>query len=189
MWSGKLKQIVADLGEQPDKLKANELWKSAGSTLQRTGVDKMRAARVVAMKDYPGLKAIVAEVEKNPQLAVQTRYVPSKPTVFTAPVSDGAAGAAAATTAAPTLTAPAEPAAPPSDGDLTAALKAFRKRLKVTQLDEQSKIVSREITGGRRASVVAISPPNQFPRAVWEALVERGKLRRAGSGLYELTDN
>lgn len=192
MWSRKLKQIVEELGAQPEKLKANDLWKSAGSTLQRTGVDRMRAARVVAMRDFPGLQAIVAEVEKNPQLAVQTRYVPSRPTVFAAPVTDGAAGAAAAATAGPTMAPPAEPseaAAPPSESDMTAALKAFRKRLKVTRLDDQSKITSREVTGGRRGAVIGISPPNQFPRTVWEALVERGKLRRAGSGLYELIDN
>jgi hypothetical protein len=33
---------------------------------------------------------------------------------------------------------------------------------------------------------VAIQPPNQYPRQVWDKLVEMGKLRHAGGGLYEL---
>ncbi|MBL8759303.1 MAG: hypothetical protein JNK35_12840 [Phycisphaerae bacterium] len=84
--------------------------------------------------------------------------------------------------------APAPPAAPPSEADLIAGLKAFRKRLKVTRLDEESRLSNRIVTS-KRASVVAIAPPNQFPRAVWETLADQGKLRRSGSGLYELVED
>ena len=78
-----------------------------------------------------------------------------------------------------------QPAAP-SPQELKAALKAFRKRLKLTQLDDQSRIGVGPMSSGRQSGIVAITPPDQFPPAVWEELARQGKLRRAGSGLYEL---
>ncbi len=69
---------------------------------------------------------------------------------------------------------------------LKLALKAFKKRLKLTKLDEESSLGGGPFSGGRSSDIVAIQPPNQYPREVWEKLVEMGKLRRAGSGLYEL---
>lgn len=193
MWAEKLKTIVSDLSSETDRVKLGDLWKSAGSTLQRTGVDKMKAARVVAMRDMEGLKVLVSEISKNPQLGVQQRYVPSRPSTPDAASASTAAAAATASSPAVALAEPPRPApapaAPPTEAELNTALKAFRKRLKVTQLDADSKISSRRLTTGKREGVVAIAAPNTHPRAVWEALVEKGKLRRSGGGLYELIDN
>lgn len=75
---------------------------------------------------------------------------------------------------------------PPSPEELKAAIKAFRKRLKLTQLDDQSRIGRGPMSGGRVSGIVAITPPDQFPPAVWEELARQGKLKRAGSGTYEL---
>jgi hypothetical protein len=69
---------------------------------------------------------------------------------------------------------------------LKQALKAFKKRLKLTRLDEESGLGGGPFSSGRGSGIVAIQPPNQYPREVWEKLVEQGKLRRAGSGTYEL---
>ena len=69
---------------------------------------------------------------------------------------------------------------------LTRALKAFKKRLKLTQLDRESRIGVGPMSGGRPSGIVAITPPNQYPRAVWDALVEQGRLKKASSGQYEL---
>ena len=44
------------------------------------------------------------------------------------------------------------------------------------------------MSGGGRSGVVAISPPDQFPREVWEELAKQGKLKHAGGGLYELVE-
>ncbi len=74
----------------------------------------------------------------------------------------------------------------PSPQQLKAALKAFRKRLKLTQLDDQSRIGVGPMSSGRPSGIVAIMPPEQFPQAVWDELARQGKLKRAGSGLYEL---
>jgi hypothetical protein len=74
----------------------------------------------------------------------------------------------------------------PTPQDLKSALKAFRKRLKLTQLDDQSRIGRSPMSGGHPSSIVAITPPDQFPAAVWEELAKQGKLKRAGSGTYSL---
>jgi hypothetical protein len=75
---------------------------------------------------------------------------------------------------------------PPTREQLKAAFQAFRKRLTLTQLDEDSRLGRNPLTGGQRSSIVAIVPPNQFPQEVWEELVKQGKLKRAGGGTYEL---
>ena len=74
----------------------------------------------------------------------------------------------------------------PTPQELKSALKAFRKRLKLTQLDDQSRIGRGPMSGGHASGIVAIMPPDQFPAAVWEELARQGKLKRAGSGMYSL---
>ena len=74
----------------------------------------------------------------------------------------------------------------PSADDLKNAFKAFKKRLKLTRLDAESKIGVGPMSGGAQSGIVGITPPNQYPRAVWEELVKQGKLKRAGQGLYSL---
>ena len=51
---------------------------------------------------------------------------------------------------------------PPSKEDLKLALKAFRKRLKLTRLDDESRLGYGPMTSGGKSGVVAITPPNQF---------------------------
>lgn len=84
--------------------------------------------------------------------------------------------------------APAPASAAPTPETLKSALKAFRKRLKVTQLDEASKLGRGPLSPGSRPTVVAVTPPTQFPREVWEELVRQGKLKPAGRGFYQLVE-
>jgi hypothetical protein len=77
-------------------------------------------------------------------------------------------------------------AVPPSKEELKAAFKAFKKRLKLTKLEEESKLTRRPTTSGQPSAIVAIVPPNQFGPAVWEELVKQGKLKKAGQGTYEV---
>ena len=42
------------------------------------------------------------------------------------------------------------------------------------------------MSGGHASGIMAITPPDQFPSAVWEELARQGKLKSAGSGMYEL---
>ena len=76
------------------------------------------------------------------------------------------------------------PAAAPSDETLKAALKAFKKRLKLTQLDFDSRIGRGPMSSGSASRIAGITPPNQYPREVWEELVKQGKLKHAGHGMY-----
>jgi hypothetical protein len=72
---------------------------------------------------------------------------------------------------------------------LRQAMKAFKKRLKLTRLDAESGLGGGPFSSGRGSGIVAIQPPSQYPREVWEKLVEQGRLRRAGGGLYELVED
>jgi hypothetical protein len=78
------------------------------------------------------------------------------------------------------------PDAAPTPQDVKSAFKAFKKRLKLTQLDAESKIAGGPLSSGRGSGIVAVAPPNQFPPAVWDELVKQGKLKKAGGGTYEL---
>jgi hypothetical protein len=76
----------------------------------------------------------------------------------------------------------------PSPQELKAALKAFKKRLKLTQLDDQSRIGVGPFSKGGQSGIVAITPPHQYPRAVWDQLVALGRLKYAGQGMYQLAN-
>jgi len=76
-----------------------------------------------------------------------------------------------------------------SDNDIKRALKAFKKRLKVTRLDDESRLGYGSMTGGNRSGITAITPPNQYPTALWQELANRGKLKYLGDGLYEFVQN
>lgn len=70
--------------------------------------------------------------------------------------------------------------------ELKRAFKAFKKRLKTTRLDDESRLGHGPMSGGGGSGIVAITPPDQYPKAVWEALVLQGKLKHATHGMYEL---
>ena len=65
------------------------------------------------------------------------------------------------------------------------ALKAFKKRLKLTRLDDNSRLGVGPLSGGEKG-LTAITPPNRYGQEIWNELVRQGKLRYSGQGLYEL---
>lgn len=79
------------------------------------------------------------------------------------------------------------PGGTPTAQELKQAFKAFKKRLKLTRLDEESKLGVGPLSYNR-ARIVAITPPNQYPQAVWDELVKQGKLKKAGGGTYEVIE-
>lgn len=163
-------------------------WKSVATALKKSTIDPMRAARIVNERKVEDLAKVVQELS-----APGAKVVPDKPR-FGASAAQGPVPAspppspAAPAPAATAPSAPVSPAAPPSPDTLKSALHAFKKRLKVTRLDEESKISNRALTGGKKSAIVAIQPPREYPRAVWEALVAEGKLKYSGSGMYELVE-
>lgn len=66
------------------------------------------------------------------------------------------------------------------------ALQAFKKRLKITQLEEDSRL-GRSPLSGPRSKVAAIRPPLGFAAEVWPRLCELGHLKDDGGGFYMLT--
>jgi hypothetical protein len=74
----------------------------------------------------------------------------------------------------------------PTKEQLKAALKAFKKKLKLTRLDHESRLGRNPATTGKSSSIVAITLPYGHPPEVWEELVRQGKLKREREGTYEL---
>jgi hypothetical protein len=77
---------------------------------------------------------------------------------------------------------------PATEEELKKALKAFKKRLKLTRLDDDSKIGHGPLSGTGKAETVAIQPPAGFGREIWNELVEKGFLKSDTTGFYELVE-
>jgi hypothetical protein len=87
---------------------------------------------------------------------------------------------------APGAAAPAAPPAAIPPDTLDHALRAFRKRLKVMRLADESRLAGRRLTSGRVSEIDAIQPPTEFPPEVWRALAASGRLVHTGGGFYSL---
>jgi hypothetical protein len=75
-----------------------------------------------------------------------------------------------------------------SKAGLKRAMKAYKKRLKLMRLDDESRLGGGAMTGGNRSGIMAIKPPGKYPQIVWDALVKKGRLREVGHGLYEVVE-
>ena len=82
-----------------------------------------------------------------------------------------------------------EPTETPDEETCKKAFRAFCKRLKITVLDEQSKLGRGPLSKGADAGAPSIVPPNEWPEAVWRELVRQGKLKDIGHGFYERADH
>ena len=69
-----------------------------------------------------------------------------------------------------------------TEEELKRAYKAFKKRLKLARLDDESGLSK----GSKRSSISGITPPTGHPPGIWEELVAQGKLKREGAGTYSL---
>lgn len=73
-----------------------------------------------------------------------------------------------------------------SPENLKRAMKAFKKRLKLTRLDDESSLGHGSTDKSKGSGIVAVRPPDNYPQAVWDKLVEMEKIQNAGGGLYQL---
>jgi len=69
---------------------------------------------------------------------------------------------------------------------LKRALKAFRKRLKIVQLDSESSVGGGPTSAGRQSSIIGVKAPDQYPQEVWDELVRQKRLVEGRDGNYEL---
>lgn len=75
-----------------------------------------------------------------------------------------------------------------TEEELKRALKAFKKRLKLTRLDDESRLGGGPIKSGASSRIVSIQPPAGFGREIWEELADKGYLKRDTIGFYELVE-
>jgi len=72
--------------------------------------------------------------------------------------------------------------------ELKHALKAYKKRLKLARLDDESRLGHGAMTGGLSSGIVGVRAPEQFPQEIWDELVRRGRIKYGGNGMYEPVD-
>jgi hypothetical protein len=182
--SDKLSQIVSDLWLAEEGTNKTKLWGKAQVALMRMGVDANRVAKAVGDRNVEALAALVAEVDtKGKQEPSAQANEPEHKARGAVPVNE------TRTVKQMLADKAAEDGHDALDKDnLKHALKAFRKKLKNARRDDESKLGARYTTYGKTSSISAITPPNQYPAAVWEKLAEEGRLKKAGQGTYELPE-
>ncbi len=174
----KLATVVSDLYITKSDKEVGRLWSKAKEFLAKTSANPTRVAKLVGEKNLEELARVVNELSN-----AKPGEATAKATDAAAATPAGSAPAAAATEAAP---AP-DPAAAIAPETLKAAMTAFRKRLKLTVLSDESRLSPRVMTGGKKSEIVGIIPPDQWGREVWDELARQGKLKYTGRGFYELT--
>ena len=71
---------------------------------------------------------------------------------------------------------------------LQRAMKALKRRLKLTRLDDESRLGHDAMSKGGRSGITGVRPPDQYPVEVWQALEKKGRIRAVGQGLYEIVE-
>ncbi len=178
----RLGELVSDIAVCTDAKKAGDLWQRVHKALQKSPADPLKASRIVAERNIEALAKLVGELSTMKP----TEARPSPPAV-TRPMPVAAAPAAGAAREEAPVEAVAK-AAPPGTFTpelLAKAMAAFKKRLKLTQLEQDSKLGRSPLSAGK-SRVTSITPPREYPRAVWDELFAQGKIRPVGGGMFEL---
>lgn len=74
---------------------------------------------------------------------------------------------------------------PATEEELKRAFKAFKKRIKILQLEEDSRLGHSPLTGSKN-KIVSIQPPTGFGKEVWQELADQGYLKRDSGGFFEV---
>lgn len=165
----KIRQVHDDMPKQLGPKAQNDAWALVGRLLERLPGSKAEAARVVKERDLAGLDALIRSLEQ-PAAKPAGAPAPVAKAADLAPPPDDAAGHGA------------------SKEDLDAALRAFRKRLKLARLNDESRLGGRYTSGGKASKIDAIVPPTEYPAEVWRTLVRAGRLVDTGGGFLALPE-
>lgn len=207
--SNKLGEIVSELWLAEDKKKQTALWGKAQVALMRMGVDATRVGAVVAKRDLEALAKLVAQADAGKAPPGSTPgSTPEKASGGAAPRSAEHKGATPSDGSEVKAMGARSMADQPGGGrtiaqmrdekaaaagfdsleedNLKRALKAFRRKLKNYRRDDESKLGAKFVTNGRSSGISAITPPKEYPMAVWNKLVELGRLKKGGGGTFEL---
>jgi len=71
---------------------------------------------------------------------------------------------------------------------LQRAMKALKKRMKLTRLDDESRLGHDAMSRGGASGIVGVKPPAQYPLEVWQALEAKGRIRLDRHGLAEIIE-
>lgn len=71
---------------------------------------------------------------------------------------------------------------------LQRAMKALKKRMKLTRLDDESRLGHDAMSRGGRSAITGVQPPPQYPAEVWQALAAKGRIRLDRHGLAEILE-
>lgn len=178
----RVQELVGEIYLAEPGPKKEKLWRTVETHLRKVGAPESQVERVLADQDVKQLAQLVTDMTGRKPGAIAPK--PAAPVPTPAPAAAAPAPVAATPTPATPGTAPAF-----TQEDLKMAMKAFKKRLKLNKLDEESKLGRNPLTSGKGSGIVAISPPNQYPTAVWDELVKQGRLKSAGRGFYALVGN
>ena len=185
----KLSEIVSDL-YLAEGGQATKLWNSARQALAKLApADDPHVTKVLSVRSIAGLAKLVTDLSAGARATGRdTPHEKPEPVVqaLSAPASPPTAAASTSPALAPASTA----ASQITPDQLKHSMKAFRKRLKLTKLDEESKLgrTGNPMSSGKKSQVVAIMAPREYPQAVWDELVKQGKLKPSGGSFYELAE-
>lgn len=184
----KLNEIASDLYMSTVESDIRRLWTSAHRLLLKSKADPVRIEAVMKARRAGALAMLVKELAQASKPGLRSATGMSASAAIPAPTSTPTPSAAPVQSSDDVSEIQQSPAASssPSTDQLKSAMRAFRKRLKLTKLDDESRLGNRAMTGGRQSQIVAILAPREFPPYVWEELAKQGKLKSAGSGFYEL---
>jgi len=164
-----LRETIMHLEADPE---AGRLWGDAQHALMKTRADRKEIMRLIASRDIGRLKQMLEALESG-------RTQPPPPPGASPDAPPGAdAGDGAGSESEP----PVDP------GELRRAMQAFRRRLKLQRLDDESRLTVKPMTSGRHSEIAAIIPPREFADAIWRELARRGDLVDMGQGFYRLAE-
>jgi hypothetical protein len=188
----RVQELVGEIYLVEPGPKKEKLWRSVETHLKKLKVPAPQLERVMETQDVKMLAQLVSALTgtkpgASSAAAVKSAVGPgSAPAKLAAPVPVSPS----AVPASPAPEAAHSPVAIPgtayTEQDLKMAMHAFKKRLKLTKLDEESKLGRNPLSTGKGSGIFAIEPPRDYPAVVWEELVKRGRLKPAGKGFYQL---
>ena len=174
-----LGSLSADIFLEDDPTQLSALWLRASSLLNSLGIDSSTISQLIATHDLNGLNDLIAQLQQKE--AEKKRVIKSDlPSGIATSLSDSDLPPLAPPTTPPVyrqLPSPNDPKASLDKENLKRAMRAFRRRLKIKAEHEDGR-------GG--AQLLAIQPPNQYPKTVWDELVRQGQLLSEGSNFYRL---
>ena len=203
--ANKLSELVSELWLAEDPKVQTRLWGKAQVALMRMGVDATRVGAVVAKRDMEALAKLVSQADAGKAMGqpapgtgpgrapgTVARHKGASPSDGSEIKAMGARSVADQPGGNRTIAQMRDEKAAAAGFDsleednLKRALKAFRRKLKNYRRDDESRLGSKYVTSGKGSGISAITPPKEFPMAVWNKLVELGRLKKGGGGTFEL---